>query len=69
MHTKKVDGGAGIRWGNLIPMPEGRAENSGPATQTLGDLSSLYLLVAQGGGGVELDPLNGCFVQPQRMIY
>lgn len=70
MRTKKVDGGAGIRWGNLIPMPEGRAENSGPATQTLGDLSSLYLLVAQGGrGGGELDPLNGCFVQPQRMIY
>lgn len=49
MRTKKVDAGAGIRWGNLIPMPEGRAENSGPATQTLGDLSSLYLLVAQGG--------------------
>lgn len=74
MGTKRVDGGAGIRWGNLIPMPEGRAENSGPATRTLSDLSSLYLSVAQDGGweagaGHGLHLLNGCFVQPGRMIY
>lgn len=59
MGTKRVDGGAGIRWGNLIPMPEGRAESSGPTTRTLSDLSSLHLPVAQDwgvGGGAGTRP-------------
>lgn len=43
MATKRVDGGAGIRWGNPIPVPGRGTEGPGAATRH-SEPSSLCLL-------------------------